>query len=1012
MKIRVIRGFLTRSKPVMAEEHLDPLWIEHGYGTRFQGFQNLMRHRIRDILFVSSLYDLYLFEEDGRFDELISNEYKRFNLSHTPDLTRVSSGKEAIRLALEERRFDMILTTLHVEDMHAVRLVREARKAGVTIPIVLLAYDSKELKDLKSQNCQADFNRVFVWNGDFQLIVAIIKHLEDRMNVDHDTRLVGIQSILFIEDNIQYCSTLLPILYSELLNQSQRLISEGINLSHKSLRTVARPKILLCQTYEEAWHYYETYKEHILGVVSDIDFPRSGKPDHGAGIRFAEAVRNEHAELPVMLQSLTADYRQQAKDLEVSFVLKDAPDLPLRLRKFMIESFSFGDFIFRTPDGYEVGRASDLKSLKEQLKTVPEESIKYHAERNHFSNWLKARTEFWLAHKVRPRKVSDFPSVEELRQDLLDSFGAYSRHQQRGLITEFDKETFDTATSFARVGGGSLGGKARGLGFVNMLINNYEVRDKFDGVRVSVPPAIVLGTEVFDRFLDENNLRRYALQSTDDAELTRKFIESGVFPEDLLGQLSAFLNLVRNPLAVRSSSLLEDSQYHPFAGVYQTFMIPNNHTDLFVRLGQLVTAIKRVYASTFYRSARDYFKATDYRREEEKMSVIIQKMVGAPHGTRFYPDFSGVAKSYNFYPVAPQKSTDGIASVALGLGKTIVDGGITVRFCPKYPQHLLQSSSGEAALRNNQTEFYALDLYAPPTGPAETTDRLVKTYSLETAEGDETLRHVASTYSPENDALYDGTSRQGIRVVSFAPVLRQKTLPLPAILELLLDMGSWGMGAPVEMEFAATMSVPEGQPKEFALLQLRPLGLHKETDQYDLGKVAREDILCRSKQVLGHGIMDNIQDIVFVDPDRFDRAKSRDAASEVFQFNEKLLSLGRPYLLIGVGRWGSLDPWLGIPVKWDQISGAKIIIETGFRDMEVDPSQGSHFFHNITAFRVSYFTVNSVTSDGYIDWTWLRARPVEEEKQYVRHIRLEKPVVAKINGHQNEGIILKPELGH
>lgn len=993
----------------MVDEHLDPLWIEHGYGTRFQGFQNLMRHRIRDVLLVSSLYDLYLFEEDGRFDELIRNEYKRLNLTHTPDFTRVSSGKEAIALAKDERRFDLILTTLHVEDMRAVRLAQEARKAGVTIPIVLLAYDNKELKDIKSQHYDADFNRIFIWKGDFQLIVAIIKHLEDKMNVDHDTRLVGIQSILFIEDNIQYYSTLLPILYNELLNQSQRLLNEGINLSHKSLRTTARPKIILCRNYEEAWHYYENYREHILGVISDINFPRNGEPDEGAGIDFAKTVRARNPELPVMLQSLTDDYEEISRNLGLVFVRKNAPDLTLRLRKFMSEYFSFGDFIFRTPDGYEVARASDLRSLKEQMQHVPEESIKYHAERNHFSNWLKARAEFWLAHKVRPRKVSDFPSVAELRQDLLKSFGAYSSYQHRGLITEFDKITFDPETSFARIGGGSLGGKARGLGFVNMLVNNYDVREKFDGVRVSVPSAVVLGTEIFDRFLDENNFRKFALESTDDAELTRRFIENGTFPQDLLGQLAAFLDMIRTPLAVRSSSLLEDSQYHPFAGVYQTFMIPNNHQDLFVRLGQLVTAIKRVYASTFYRSARDYFKVTDYELEEEKMSVIIQKMVGAPHGTRFYPDFSGVVKSYNFYPVPPQKSTDGIASVALGLGKTIVDGGITVRFCPKFPQHRFQSYSGPEVLRNNQSQFYALDLHAPPTGPTETTDMLVKRYDLDTAEEDGTLRHVASTYSQENDALYDGTSRQGIRVVSFAPILRNKTIPLPNILELLMDMGSWSMGAPVEMEFASTMSVPEGQRTNFALLQLRPLGLHKETEQYDIGNFVQKDLLCKSDQVLGHGITDNIYDIVVVDADKFDRAKSREAAHQVAQFNEKLLTLKRPYLLIGVGRWGSLDPWLGIPVKWDQISGAKIIIEAGFRDMEVDPSQGSHFFHNITSFRVSYFTVNSMAQEGYVDWEWLRARPAEEEKRYVRHIRLSRPITAKINGHQNRGIILKPE---
>ncbi|MGA9364605.1 MAG: PEP/pyruvate-binding domain-containing protein [Bacteroidota bacterium] len=993
------------------EQHpyeFDPAWIEHGYGTRFQGFQNLMRFRIRDVLLVSSLYDLYLFEEDGRLYELIRNEYLGLHLSHSPELTRVSSGKEAMALVGEEKRFDLIITTLHIEDMSALKFARMVRDSGLEIPIVLLAYDNRELKDLLTHQDTSVFDRIFIWQGDFRLIIAIIKHLEDKVNVDHDTRLVGVQSIILIEDSVRHYSSFLPIIYTEILNQSQRLISEGINLTHRYLRMKARPKILLCETYEEAWDYFQKYEDYILGVISDIDFLHSGVHDPRAGIELAKNVKLRYPDIPVLLQSTNSEYEAQARMLGASFLLKDSPMLLHDLRQFMVHYFSFGDFVFRTPDGTEVGRASDLKSLEEQLHFVPEESIRYHGERNHFSNWLKARTEFWLAHKLRPRKVSDYPSIAVLREDLIASLRTYRRIRERGLIADFSKESFDPGTSFARIGGGSLGGKARGLGFVNILINSYDVRDRFEGLQICVPPAIVLGTDVFDQFVDENDLRTFALNSTDDKEILRRFLKSKKFPEETLGELAAFLDLIRDPLAVRSSSLLEDSQYHPFAGVYETYMIPNNNPSPFIRLAELVTTIKRVYASTFYQAAKDYIKVTSYRLEEEKMAVIIQKMVGAPHENRFYPDFSGVARSYNFYPISPQKPLDGIVSVALGLGKTIVDGGVTVRFCPKYPNHLLQFFSTEETLRNNQTEFFALDLAGRVTESAETQDVLLKKLGLEVAEDDGTLTYVGSTYSPENDAVYDGLSRSGTRVVTFAPILRNKIFPLPQIIELLLDMGSWGMGTPVELEFAVDMSTPKDKPKEFGLLQIRPLVLSREVEELNVDDVEREKLICQSHQVLGNGVIRDIHDIIVVDIHRFDRSKSREVAREVSLFNEELISENRPYLLVGVGRWGSLDPWLGIPIKWDQISGARAIVETGFKDLDVAPSQGSHFFQNITSFMVGYFTINSKAQQGFIDWDWLLQQASLEEKQYTRHLHFQNPVVVKINGHQNKGIILKP----
>ena len=974
--------------------------------SRFQGFQNLMRKRIRDVLLVSSLYDLHLFEEDGRLYELILNEYQGLQLSHAPELTRVSSGREAIELAQEERRFDLIITTLHIEDMTALRLVQMVKEAGLTVPVVLLAYDNRELKDLLAYHDISMFDGVFIWQGDFRLMIAIIKHLEDKMNVDHDTRTAGVQSIILIEDNVRYYSSYLPIIYSEVLNQSQRLIQEGVNVTHRYLRMRARPKILLCKTYEEAMAYFRKYEDHILGVISDIDFPMNGVAEPRAGFLFAKEVKAHYSDIPILLQSTTRDYQGEAHEIGASFIMKDSPTLLLELRNFMTQYFSFGDFVFRIPGGAEVARANDLKSLEGHLKFVPAESIEYHAERNHFSRWLKARTEFWLAYQLRPRKVSDYESVEELRKDLIRSLKEYRKVRGRGLITDFSKETFDPASSFARIGGGSLGGKARGLAFVNVLLNNYGIRDFFEGVRISVPAGVILGTAVFDQFIEENNLREISLNERDDAEIVNRFLDAERFPKEIIDHLSGYLDSVQEPLAVRSSSLLEDSQYHPFAGVYATYMIPNNNADKSIRLRELLAAIKRVYASTFYKGAKDYIKVTSYRLEEEKMAVIIQRMVGQQHEERFYPHFSGVAKSYNFYPLPPQTPGDGIVSAALGLGKIIVDGGITVRFCPKYPQHLIQFSTPTQALQNNQQVFYALDMSDSPLNHRETTDELLKPYGTEVSERDGTLHPVGSTYSRENDALYDGLSREGVRVVTFAPILRHKMFPLPGIIELLLKLGSRGMGTPVEIEFA--VSLRTGQRAEFGLLQMRPLVLSREIEQLSIETTDTREAICVSSHVLGHGVIKDLYDVVVVDSETFDRSKSKDVALEVTRLNEKLLAEDRPYLLVGVGRWGTLDPWLGIPVKWDQISGARVIVEASFKDMDVAPSQGSHFFQNITSFMIGYFTISSKKDSDFLDWEWLRSQPAVETGLFVRHIQFRRPIIVKMNGQENMGVILKP----
>lgn len=989
-------------------DKLSQLNIENLVVNRLDNFQKLMRHKTREILLVSSLYDNYLFEEDGRLYELVREEYRILNLSQAPEITHVTTGEEALEL-FDEITFDMIITTMHIEDMHVIKLAQKIKAKGINTPIILLAYDNKERKELTSTYDISIFDRLFIWQGDYKLLIAITKYSEDKLNADNDILTAGVQAIILVEDNIKFYSSYLPIIYTEIFNQSLRLISEGVNLTHRFMRMRARPKILLCTNYEEAWNNFEKYKESVLGIITDMNFKKDGVKDPEAGLKFALAVQAAHKDIPILIQSSNPDFAIKAQEIGASFIQKNSPRLLHELREFMMGRFGFGDFIFRTPDGNEVGRAHNLISLEEQLRIVPADSIQYHAERNHFSNWLKARTEFWLAYRLRPRKVTDFKSVEELREDLIHSLKLYQTIRQRGVITDFNKDLFDPVNSFARMGGGSLGGKARGLGFINTLINNYNVRNKFEDVEITVPSAVVIATDVFDQFIEKNHLENIALSELDDKTIIKKFLEAEFFPFDILKKLLGYLEIVKEPIAIRSSSLLEDSQFQPFAGVYETYMIPNNNPDINIRLQELLECIKCVYASTFCKAARDYMKVTSYRLEEEKMAVIIQQLVGASHEERFYPDFAGVAKSFNFYPVPPQKSLDGIALVALGLGKTVVDGGNCVRFCPKYPRHLLQFFSTRETIKNAQQYFYALNLNGKLKHTSDDNpEELVVKYELAVSEKDQTLNFVGSTYSAENDSVYDGISRKGSRVVTFAPVLKHSAFPLAEILDLLLELGTWGMGAPIEIEFAVNMNVPPGKPKEFAMLQMRPLVISRELEELEVDDAEKEDLICQSSQVLGNGAINDLRDIIVVDIQKFDRGKSRDVAAEVSQLNSELLALKKPYILIGVGRWGSLDHWLGIPVTWDQISGASVIVESGFKDFNVTPSQGSHFFQNITSFKVGYFSVNALDNLGFIDWDWLSQQPAVRELKYARHLTFDKPLGVRINGQQNKGIILKP----
>ncbi len=973
---------------------------------RFEGFENLMPFKVHNILLVSSLYDSFILREDGRLNELLIDESLELNLQQIPGITHVSSCAEALDVASTNPQFNLIVTNLTVGDTNAADLAREVRRAGLDVPVVVLAYDYREVKNFVARNPVTDIERIFLWQGNARILIALVKYIEDKRNVLHDTRAIGVPVLLVVEDNIRYYSSFLPVIYTELIKQSRRVIQEGINVAHKLVRMQARPKILLSSNFEDAAQLVQEYRDYLFGLVSDVEFPWDGKLNPDAGFELAHLVRNLVPDAPVVLQTSRTEFRPRAHAQGYSFLRKRSPTLLRDLRRILTDHFGFGDFVFRMPDQREVGRAKDLNELEEQLQTVPAESIVYHAQSNHFSHWLMARTEFALAAKLRPRKVSDFSGPEHLRRDLIESINDYRREQSEVLIGDFKADTFKPSESnFLRIGSGSLGGKARGLAFVRHLLRTRRITRRFPGVRIAVPPAVVLATDMFDQFLVENNLQDFALHCDDDSEIQQRFLDCPL-PVLLQDDLKVFLEEVKYPLAVRSSSLLEDSQYQPFTGVYETFMLGNERSDLKVRLDELSEAIKRVYASTFSRHAKAYVRATPYRLEEEKMAVILQQIVGTTHSQRFYPDFSGVVRSHNFYPVAPMIYADGIAAVALGLGRAVVDGGKCLSFCPRYPQNLLQFSSVDDIVANSQSEFWALSLDgARDQGAAHLHETR---FGLDAAEADGTLHAVGSTYSVDNNAVYDGLSRPGVRIVSFAPMLKHGIFPIATILEMLVRAGEDALGNPVEIEFAVRLPrVPE-EMAEFGFLQIRPLTRARDHHDLAMEDIEPAQLICQSSKVLGNGRIDNLHDIVVVDSHRFQRSRSQEVSKAVAHFNAILNAENRPYLLIGVGRWGSNDPWLGIPVEWDEISGARAIVEAGFRDFRVTPSQGSHFFQNLTAFQIGYFTVNPDAGEGSVDWEWLSQQPAVEEDGCVRHLQFAEPLRVVMNSRTSQGMIFKP----
>ncbi len=976
------------------------------YGARAGGYRDLMSKQVRHVLLAASLYESFILAEDGHLHERLLGKFMEEGPRDPPDLTRVSSGREALRLLEDGHRpVDLVIASPELGDMRAAELSAAMREAGLDVPVAVLAYDPQELRRHQASEDGGGVLASFLYQGDARILMAIVQTVEDRLNVARDTA-VGVPVFLVVEDSVRFYSAFLPVIYAEVQRLSESVQFEAGNRLQRIMRVRARPKILLATTFERALEDFREYRHSVMGVFSDMRFPRGGVADPDAGRALVRAVRELEPEVPVALQSSHEENRRVAEELDVGFLLKDSPDFLHRLHQYLSEHLFFGDFVFRAPDGREVARARDMKELVRALRTIPEESLAFHALRHDFSRWLRARAEFGLATRLRPRLLQDFPSVEALRDSLVGDVDRYRRERARGSVNPFRAATFDGEEGLVQIGGGSLGGKGRGLAFASRLLDEVRLSGRFSGVNIRVPPGVVVATEVFQRFLEENDLRALALRSGDEDETVDRILAAPL-PDDVRAALARVVEVVRAPLAVRSSSLLEDSPQQPLAGIYGTWLLPNDHPDAAVRLDQLVTAVKRVYASTFSRRARSFLEATSYRLEEEAMAVVIQKVVGRRHGDRFYPTVSGVARSHNYYPTPPARPEDGIVAVALGLGKTVAEGEPCLRFSPGHPGHL-PDSGVDWMLERTQREFWALrmggDAPAGRWGPEGALER----FHLGAAEEDGTLAAVGSTYSPDNDRIYDGIGRDGVRLVSFAPILKHEVFPLAEIVRELLILGMSGTRLPVEIEFAVDLPPGGDGPAELGFLQLRPFAHTRDEGEVPLDEVDPEATFCSSPAILGHGRIDGLTDWVVVDKEGFERADSAETAAAVGRLNRRLGREGRAFGLVGVGRWGSTDPWLGIPVSWEDISGARVIVEAGLKDVRVTPSQGTHFHQNLVSLGVGFFTVNQAAGEGFVDWDWLRAQPVRREEGCVRWIRLPRPAAALMDGSRRRGVLLKP----
>jgi hypothetical protein len=969
-------------------------------------FNLLMQKRIHKVLLVSSNYDAFMLEEDGRIDEQIFNEYVSLNLRYPPIFVMANCSEQAYEI-LQNDNIDLVISMLRIGDSDTFSFAKQVKKIYPKIPIVVLTHFSREITVRLEKEDLSAIDYVFCWLGNADILLAIIKLIEDRMNVQYDVEVVGVQTILLVEDSIRYISTYLPNIYKIIFKQSKEYMREALNEHQKMLRMRGRPKILLATNYEQAVELYEKYKFNMLGIISDITYPRKGVKDKLAGIRFCKKVKEDDEFKPMLLQSSDMNNKKYADELNIGFIHKYSKNLSIEVRNYIIKKFAFGEFVFSNPDTLkEIGRASDLQSLQHMILTIPDKSLEYHAGRNDLSNWLNARAIFPIAQLFKYLTVGDFGDLKEARSYIYRAISSYRMSKGRGVIAKFDKNSFDEYLIFSRIGDGSIGGKARGLAFINSIIKKNNIFNKFPGVIITIPRTVVLSTDVFDDFMEENDLYKIGMSDKSDDEIVKNFINAKL-PSIIYQDLYAFISVIQNPIAIRSSSKLEDSHYQPFAGIYSTYMIPKI-ADSSLMIKMLSDAIKCVYASVYFKASKAYMAATSNVIDEEKMGIVLQEVCGKQYGDKFYPTISGVARSINFYPIEPEKAEEGIVNIAYGLGKQIVDGGISLRFSPKHPKKILQLSSPDMALKDTQKDFYALEMCPTKFLPSADDGINLSKNDIKNAEKDSSFRFAASTYDFQNDIVRDGTLYDGKRIITFSNVLKYDSFPLAEILQTLLEVGQKEMNDPIEIEFAVDLNVEKGAPIVFNFLQIRPIVDNDQSIDFKMDEVAKENTIIYCESALGNGKIDDIYDFVYIKPETFSSLESEKIAVEINLINEKFINEQKNYVLVGPGRWGSSDPNLGIPVKWAHISQARVIVESGLENFRIDPSQGTHFFQNLTSFRVGYFTINPYINDGFYDLEYLGKFKAHYENNYIRHIRFEKPIQVQIDGKNNKGVILKP----